>query len=70
MAQPRIKLDVNDAKTAWFALDAYKDKLRHDLDTRYDNDPKFGLEDEGFLAEQIAKTVKAIEALEQQGVTF
>jgi hypothetical protein len=70
MAVPRIKLDLNDAKTAWFALDAYKDKLQHDLETGYDRDVKFGTEDELFLAEQIAKTVKAIEALEQQGVSF
>jgi len=58
------------AKTAWFALLAYKDKLEHDLQTKYDGNPDWSDEDEVFLKGTIQDVQEAIKVLTDQGVTY
>jgi hypothetical protein len=65
-----IELTESQAKTAWFALKSYKERLESDLRTKYDGNPKFGEEDEKFLQFEIAACNEAIDALTGQGVTY
>lgn len=62
-----VPLSGDEMRTIWFSLREYNDKLQKDLSTKYDNDPKFGHEDEMFLGETIAKVSKVLFELEQGG---
>jgi hypothetical protein len=68
--EPPVKeygLNQNQAMAAWFSLQEYKDKLQHDLETKYDGDPEFGLEDEMFLTNTLGSVTSALWALKEQG---
>ena len=65
-----VQLGRGHAQTAWFALKSYRERLDHDATTEYDGDPRYGQEDEIFLAETIAQVDRAIQALERQGITY
>ena len=68
--EPAIELTESQAKTAWFALKSYKERLESDLTTRYDGNPRFGKEDEEFLESEIRNCDEAISALAGQGITY
>jgi len=67
---PKIELDEKYARTAWFALQSYKERLEKDLETKYDGMLNWSNEDEEFLVEQIQKVDAATHELQKQGINY
>lgn len=56
-----MRIDNGTVEISYYALLAYKEQLKKDLETRYDNDPEFGNEDVVFLNDTLERVNKAIE---------
>lgn len=66
-----VEMSEEVAKTCWFALTEYQEKLKKDLDTKYDGDPRWQEDEDGpFLREQIGKCEHALAVLQEQGIQF
>jgi len=65
-----IELPEECAKTVWFALKEYRERLRADLDSKYNGDARFGAEDVEFLTSEIKAAGEAIDILTGQGITY
>jgi hypothetical protein len=62
-----IDLHDDDARTIWFALREYLDKLKANLHTGFDGSEDFGFEDDMFLGGQIGQTARVLFLLQQAG---
>lgn len=65
-----VEMSEEVAKTCWFALTEYQEKLKVDRETRYNGALNYGAEDEEFLIEQIGKCEHALATLQEQGIQF
>jgi hypothetical protein len=65
-----VELDARAAKTCWFALTAYQNKLKDDRETRYNGNVNYGQEDEEFLTEEIGNAEHALAQLQEHGVQY
>lgn len=53
-----IGFTPGEACTMWYAIEEMQKKYQHDLDTRYQGDPRFGDEDIIFLKDEIQKCLQ------------
>lgn len=65
----QIELSNEDQiRTVWFGLLEYETKIQRDLRSRYDNNPRYTVEDERFLANLLQLIRETKQTFHDQGI--